>query len=142
MYKRQVLRKLGLRRSGEKWISRAEFKSELGFVRHGKRWVKAKVLEFEELAEELESANLTNLILRARTDRDYRSLAKGGNVEQGMTRREVALAYGYPDRVRRKPSGRFVLDQWDYGSERVYFVNGNVFQLIGDEEEDDASSTE
>ena len=66
------------------------------------------------------------LLLRKRTDREYRWFAESGKVESGMVRQEVEAALGFPDRVRRRVLQGKDFDQWSYGDKYYYFYDGTL----------------
>ena len=83
----------------------------------------------------LQDENITNLILRRRTEKEYKQLSEKGKLETGMSHKEVALTMGFPDRVNRhKFSRQTELDQWDFGDRRIYFFKG---ELIAQWEKED-----
>jgi len=108
------------------WLSYDDFKKRLGFVLHEGRWVKKNRKEHLSLIEDLKNRNSTNLILRSRTDREYLILARSGLVEKGMNRLELVEALGLPDRVERIGSKDMEVDQWNYGDQRIYLLNGQM----------------
>jgi len=123
------LRDLKCTQLGGEWVAYPEFKRKLGFVQRGERWVKPARKEFLDIAQTLLALNQTNLILRHRTDREYKLLARSGKVEKGMTREELSEALGLPDRVEREAREGVEVDQWNYGDRRVYLINGQVAAL-------------
>jgi hypothetical protein len=70
------------------------------------------------------------LLLRRRTEREYSLLSAAGKVEEGMTRKEVYAALGYPDEVKRRPLLDGEFDLWSYEGEDEYyfFFNGVLVQ--------------
>lgn len=121
---------LGLRNVEGKWLDYADFKTHEGFVRYQDRWIKRSDVELIRVLQVLVNKNLTNLILRSRTDRAYAQLASLGQVEKGMNYEEVSEALGFPDRVRRRRHRSLEVDQWDYGDQRVYFLNGQAYVTV------------
>jgi hypothetical protein len=111
---------------GGDWMTYPQFKTKLGFVLVGDRWVKPARKEFEDLVEKLRAGNQNDQILRTKTDREYQLLAQAGKVERGMTREEVADGIGLPDRVDRTVQQSLEIDQWTIGDRRIYFLNGHV----------------
>jgi hypothetical protein len=123
------LLELGFRRRQGQWLSEEEFRSVEGFVWSEQKWIKASEYEFSRVIKALAHVNLTNLILRSRTTREYKELAKAGNITQGMSRAETARAAGFPDRVRRVQIKKDEIDQWDYVDFRIYLVNGQALTV-------------
>lgn len=121
------LTKLGYRFVRGGWTEYGEFKKRQGFVQYRKGWIKTVDREFLAVLGALARDDVTNLILRTHTDRSYRQLAELGKVERGMSYREVSMAIGFADRVRRRKLGKSKVDQWDYGDARVYFLAGQVY---------------
>lgn len=126
---RDRLLEVGYRKRNGRWLDKDEFKSQEGFLWDGTRWVKAADHEFALVLSVLGKENLTNLILRSRTTREYKDLAKSGDIARGMTRAEIARAAGFPNRVRRKQIRKVDIDQWDYADFRIYFVDGHSLFL-------------
>jgi hypothetical protein len=121
-----LLRALKCTQMGGEWLTYPDFKRRLGFVWRRERWVKPARKELLDTVEALQALNHTNLILRHRTDREYKVLARGGKVEKGMSREELTEALGFPDRVERELREGMEVDQWVYGERRVYLLNGQV----------------
>lgn len=124
---RERLIERGYRELEGRWLTEEEFRAQEGFVYAEGEWIKAEAHEFSRVLRALERENLTNLILRHRTTREYEQLARTGKVVSGMLRREVANAIGFADRVRRRKFRSLEIDQWDYGDRRIYLINGEVF---------------
>lgn len=129
----KALQSMGYRKLNGKWFDYGEFKEREGFTFFRKHWVKKSDKEFFEVIQSVLDDNLTNLILRSKTDRAYAQLANSGKVEKGMNLNEVSIALGYPDRVRRRKHQQNEVDQWDFGDMRVYFINNQVFFVSNSE---------
>jgi hypothetical protein len=125
----QRMRGLGFRKVNGQWLDQQQFRAQKGFVLFKDHWVKTNDREFYELIESLSAENLTGLILRSKTDRAYAQLASAGKVDRGMNFEEVAKALGFPDRVRRQQFRQLEVDQWDFGDQRIYFLNDQVYAL-------------
>ncbi len=124
---RNKLKKLGYRQRQGRWLSIAQFKQEEGFIWNGRTWVKEAGHHFQLVLKTLQDENITNLILRRRTEREYKQLSEKGKLEIGMNHQEVALTMGFPDRVHRhRLSRQTELDQWDFGDRRIYFFKGEL----------------
>ena len=124
---RKKLKDLGYRKRKGRWLSLAQFKQEEGFLWNGRSWVKEAEHHFDSVLRIIQEENITNLILRRRTEKEYKQLAEKGKLEIGMTHKEVALTLGFPDRVKRFKFNRTTeLDQWDFSDRRVYLYRGEV----------------
>jgi len=86
-----------------------------GFISVDGQWVKPREKDLTDAMREFARRNQTDLILRKRTEREYRLLAEKGVVEEGMKPEEVYLALGFPDRVERRLYEQREFDQWIYG---------------------------
>jgi len=119
-----ILQALHCRRYGGRWVTYEEFKKLEGFLVHDGKWVLPREKDLLENLKVLTVLNQTNLILRRRTEREYKLLAEKGTVEEGMKPEEVSLALGFPDRVERRLVAQKDLDQWSYGAKYYYFFGG------------------
>jgi hypothetical protein len=121
---RELLGELGCRRYKGQWVSYEKFKEMEGFISSDGQWLKPREKDFIETVREFTKRNQTDLILRKRTEREYRLLAEKGLVEDGMKPEEVYLALGFPDRVERRLHEQKEFDQWIYGDKYYYFYAG------------------
>jgi hypothetical protein len=113
------------------WVTYETFKRREGFVELDGRWVKPWERHFQQTLQELGSLRQTNMVLRRRTDREYRILAENGTVEEGMKPQEVTAAWGLPDRVERRILLGKEVDQWAYGRKFCYFHEGVLVKKPG-----------
>jgi hypothetical protein len=110
------------------YVSYAKFKSSIGYVARGGKWVRRERAEFEDSIEkELKNPN------PVRVGFNYEEYVTKGKVVRGMKKDEVVRTkgYGFPifvDRkrmVRPKTNDTVTWDQWVFESgARVYFLNG------------------
>lgn len=110
------------------YISYARFKSSIGYVSRGGKWVRRERAEFEDAIEkELRNPNPTRISF------NYEEYVTKGKVVRGMKKEEVVRTkgYGFPvfvDRkrmVRPKTGDTITWDQWVFeNGARVYFLNG------------------
>jgi hypothetical protein len=122
------LRELDCRKYRGRWVRYEEFKEKEGLVLHEGTWMPPREKHLLESLEVFKQIYEPNLILRKRTDRDYRLLGEKGIVEVGMRADEVVLALGFPDRVERRSLAQKEFDQWTYGDKYCY-LHGGVLVL-------------
>jgi len=118
--------KLGCRRYGGAWCTYPSFKRREGLIELDGRWITAREKHFLSTIEKLRKDRQPEVILRRRTEQEYRVLAEKGLVEEGMHPEEVVLSLGFPDRVERKIHDGKELDQWCYAERFCYLYNGEV----------------
>ncbi|MGQ9592837.1 MAG: hypothetical protein ACUVYA_21365, partial [Planctomycetota bacterium] len=117
-------RELRCRRHSGRWVTYEEFKKLEGFVLYEGRWVKPRERHLLESLKAFDQTNPTNLILRHRTEKEYKLLSERGHVELGMRPEEVFRALGPPERVERRLYSGGEFDQWVYGEKYYYFYGG------------------
>lgn len=119
------LAQLNCRRYLGRWVTYREFKTKEGLVEYDGKWITTRDKHFSETMEKFANHDTSNLLLlRRRTEKEYLLTAERGNVEVGMNRQEVCLAFGFPDYVLRSSCQRKEFDQWEYGSKYYYFFDG------------------
>jgi hypothetical protein len=121
---RAFLLALHCRKYAGKWVTYDEFKAQEGFVLCEGRWLLPRDRDLLETIKAAMSTSQTNMILRRRTEREYKLLAEKGVVEEGMKPEEVYNALGFPDRVERRLVLKKEFDQWTYGGKYCYFWGG------------------
>jgi hypothetical protein len=114
------LRSLEARKFRGRWMTHEEFKRLQGFEKHGSVWVSPREKGFLESIFRLQT-EAPDLIVRRRTDEEYKVLASRGEVAPGMTPEEVAEALGFPDRVYHRDVAGKGYDQWVYPDRYCYF---------------------
>lgn len=117
-------RELRCRRHSGRWVTYEDFKKLEGFVLYEGKWVKPRERHMLEALKAFDQTNPTNLILRHRTEREYKLLSERGHVELGMRPEEVFRALGPPERVERRLYSGGEFDQWIYGEKYYYFYGG------------------
>lgn len=120
----ECFRELRCRRHSGRWVQYEEFKKLEGFVLYEGRWMKPYERHMIETIKAFDRSGPTNLILRHRTEREYKLLSERGSVELGMRPEEVLRALGPPDRVERRLYEGGEFDQWIYGDKYYYFYGG------------------
>lgn len=125
----------------DKWISKEEFKTALGYVQRrdgagNVQWVRRERIEFEQAVAKQREANKNDPNLRKLLGSEYETAAADGRPTVGMYKQELVRTkgYGFPaavDRFTEKSPGNndLVWDQWvmpDGG--RFYFMNGILFE--------------
>jgi hypothetical protein len=121
---KEFLGNLNCRMYQGRWVTYEEFKRREGLVLLGDTWVTPAEKHMLEALEVFRRSATNLLLLRKRTDREYRWLAESGKVEAGMSREELKAALGFPDRVRRKTLQGKEFDQWSYGEKFYYLYDG------------------
>ena len=120
-----------------KWLSREDFMRSQGFFLRNRKWVSVREILFAKARARCRKIKKGQTILRTHTDEYYRLRAEQGKLLPGMTRQEAVTAWGFPDEVWRTHKGDTVFDQWKYGDEYVYLMDGHV--AIAPEEEGEES---
>jgi hypothetical protein len=118
------LQELNSRKYKGKWVRYKEFKEKEGLVLHDGAWMSPREKHFLESFEVFKRLHEPNVVLRKRTDRDYRLLSEKGLVEVGMNPQEVVLALGFPERVERRSYEQKEFDQWSFGGKYCYLYGG------------------
>jgi hypothetical protein len=118
------LRELDSRKYKGRWVRYEEFKEKEGLVFHDGTWMHPREKHLLESLDVFKRLYEPNLILRKRTDRDYRLMTEKGVVEAGMTAQEVVLALGFPERVERRSFEQKEFDQWSYEGKYCYLYGG------------------
>jgi len=121
---RDALLALNCRKYQGRWVTYEEFKRLEGFLVYEGKWMLPREKDLIETMKVFGFMNQTNLILRKRTEREYKLMAEKGQVEDGMKPEEVYIALGFPDRVERRASVQKEFDQWTYGNKYYYFYGG------------------
>ena len=121
-------RLLNCRRYRGKWLSHGEFKAAEGFVLVDGEWMLPEDADLRRAVQQFEKTSDDVLLLRRRTEREYKLLAQQGRIDVGMSRREIQEARGYPLRVRRRAVGSGELDQWTYADGHLYLFNGTLIE--------------
>ena len=125
---RQELASMNARRFRGRWILYEEFKRLQGFELYHEHWVSAREKDFLETLIQVRRGQ-EQLILRNRTDAEYRLLESRREVATGMTQEEVQRSLGFPDRVYREILAAVEYDQWVYGKQLLYFKNGDLIRI-------------
>lgn len=128
---RAFLLELGCRTYRGRWVTREEYKRLEGLVLSGEKWVTPGEKHLQDSLEAFLRSKPNLLLLRKRTEREYRRMTDNGEVEPGMTREEVEKAIGFPDRVRRRAAQGKDFDQWCYGEKHFYFFDGLLVATSG-----------
>lgn len=122
----EFLASMGCLKWNGTWMSRDTFMMQQNFVKSGGQWISAEQDLFRKAIKIILGQIEQKTIYRLRTDGYYHMNAKKGKLVQGMHREEVVLAWGYPEDVSRLKEKGFLFDQWRYGNDYVYLVNGQV----------------
>jgi len=128
---RTYLKESNCRRYQNRWMTYAQFKTAEGLVFHKGQWHTATEKAVLDAVDRFLAEKKSDLLLlRRRTEREYSLLSAAGKVEEGMTRKEVYAALGYPDEVKRRPLLDGEFDLWSYEGEDEYyfFFNGVLVQ--------------
>lgn len=118
------LQELNSRKYKGRWVRYEELKEKEGLVFHDGVWMQPREKHLLESFEVFKRLYEPNVVLRKRTDRDYRLLSEKGLVEVGMNPQEVILALGFPERVDRRSYEQKEFDQWSYGGKYCYLYGG------------------
>jgi hypothetical protein len=118
------LQELNARRYKGSWVKYEDFKTKEGLVFHAGAWMTPREKHLTESLDVFKRVYEPNVVLRKRTDRDYRLMSEKGLIEVGMRPEEVVLARGFPERVERRSLDQKEFDQWTYGAKYCYFYGG------------------
>ncbi|HZU97670.1 MAG TPA: hypothetical protein VFF73_13300 [Planctomycetota bacterium] len=132
---------LGAVRHRDHWISKEDFKSQLGYMKRvnaatgAVQWVRKERVEFEAVVANRREVNKTDPIVRQLLGSQYETAANEGQPTLGMYKQELVRTkgYGFPQLVDRfvdKSAGNpdRVWEQWVMSDgNRFYFMDGVMF---------------
>lgn len=124
-----LLEQLKTRKYRGRWVTQEEFKALEGFTEYQDRFVLPREKDLVEAVHWYAKLAATDLILRRRTDPEYRLLAEKGQLEVGMSPEEAVRAIGFADRVERRSFQQKEYTQWIYPDRYLHFRDAVLYRI-------------
>ncbi len=121
------LEALSLIKAGDRWRARSELLKELNMVDRGGTPTTIDQVQLQEQIDHWNSLREQATLLRGKTSGQYKQHISVSEIVKGMTRDEVILARGYPERVTWKRVGDSLYEGWFYPGLDSYLIDGVVF---------------
>ncbi len=121
------LEDLSLIKAGGRWRAHSELLKEISMIEKGGT---LKTTDQVQLLAEIDRWKLLGeqaKLLRGKTSGQYQRHIAAHHVVKGMTRDEVILARGYPERVTWKRIGDTLYEGWFCADFESYMIDGVVF---------------